>query len=35
LMPSPLSLVLHSFVSDFDRDTFELGEFGFLDFDAY
>ena len=35
LMPSPLSLVLHPFVSDFNRDTFELGEFGFLDFDAY
>ena len=35
LMPSPLSLVLHPFVSDFNRDAFELGEFGFLDFDAY
>ena len=35
LMPSPLSLVLHPFVDDFDRDAFELGEFGFLDFDAY
>jgi hypothetical protein len=35
LMPSPLSLVLHPFVPDFDRDAFELGEFGFLDFDAY
>lgn len=35
MMPSPLSLVLHSFATDFDRDQFELGEFGFLDFDAY
>ncbi len=35
LMPSPLSLVLHSFVPDFNRDTFEIEEFGFLDFDAY
>lgn len=35
LMPSPLSLVLHSFVPDFNRETFEIGEFGFLDFDAY
>lgn len=35
LMPSPLSLVLHPFVADFNRETFELGEFGFLDFDAY
>lgn len=34
-MPSPLSLVLHSFVAEFDRDGFELGEFEFLDFDAY
>lgn len=35
MMPSPLSLVLHPFTTDFDRDQFELGEFGFLDFDAY
>lgn len=35
LMPSPLSLVLHPFVPDFNRESFELGEFGFLDFDAY
>lgn len=34
-MPSPLSLVLHGFVPDFDVAGFELGEFGFLDFDAY
>jgi len=35
MMPSPLSLVLHPFSTNFDRDQFELGEFGFLDFDAY
>ncbi len=35
MMPSPLSLVLHPFAKNFDRDQFELGEFGFLDFDAY
>jgi hypothetical protein len=35
MMPSPLALVLHPFTTDFDRDQFELGEFGFLDFDAY
>jgi GNAT superfamily N-acetyltransferase len=35
LMPSPLSLVLHPFTPSFDAETFELGEFGFLDFDAY
>jgi len=35
LMPSPLSLVLHPFSADFDASSFELGEFGFLDFDAY
>ena len=35
LMPSPLSLVLHPFAEDFDADAFELGEFGFFDFDAY
>ena len=34
-MPSPLSLVLHPFSEDFDRERFELGEFEFLDFDAY
>lgn len=34
-MPSPLSLVLHPFVEDFATDEFDLGEFGFLDFDAY
>ena len=35
MMPSPLSLVLHPFAADFNRESFELGEFGFLDFDAY
>ncbi len=35
LMPSPLSLVLHPLVDGFDTGAFELGEFGFLDFDAY
>ncbi|MEX1217445.1 MAG: hypothetical protein WEA11_02860 [Acidimicrobiales bacterium] len=35
MMPSPLSLVLHSFSKSFNRETFELGEFCFLDFDAY
>lgn len=35
LMPSPLSLVLHRFSSAVDVEGFELGEFGFLDFDAY
>ena len=35
MMPSPLSLVLHPFAKNFGRDQFELGEFGFLDFDAY
>ncbi len=35
MMPSPLSLVLHPFRADFNRESFELGEFGFLDFDAY
>lgn len=34
-MPSPLALVLHPFSDDFDRESFELGEFEFLDFDAY
>ena len=34
-MPSPLSLVLHRHHEDFDEDTFELGAFEFLDFDAY
>lgn len=34
-LPSPLSLVLHGFSDDFDADNFELGEFEFLDFDAY
>ena len=34
-MPSPLSLVLHAFASDFSASEFTLGEFGFLDFDAY
>lgn len=34
-MPSPLSLVVHPFSDDFDRERFELGEFEFLDFDAY
>lgn len=35
LMPSPLALVLHSLSTRFDGASFELGEFGFLDFDAY
>ena len=35
LMPSPLALVLHPFSPNFDAGAFELGEFGFLDFDAY
>ena len=34
-MPSPLALVLHAFTPEFERDAFELGEFEFLDFDAY
>ena len=34
-MPSPLALVLHRFAADFDTNDFALGEFGFLDFDAY
>lgn len=35
LMPSPLSLVLHGFSPDFATEGFTLGEFGFMDFDAY
>lgn len=35
LMPSPLSLVLHRHHEGFDEDSFELGAFEFLDFDAY
>ena len=34
-MPSPLSLVLHSFTEQFDQNDFELGALEFLDFDAY
>ncbi len=34
-MPSPLSLVLHSFHDVFDPSTFELAALEFLDFDAY
>ena len=35
MMPSPLALVLHPFSPEFDAKKFSLGEFGFLDFDAY
>jgi hypothetical protein len=34
-MPSPLSLVLHRHHEEFDEESFELGAFEFLDFDAY
>ena len=34
-MPSPLALVLHRLRPGFDEETFALGSFEFLDFDAY
>jgi hypothetical protein len=34
-LPSPLALVLHAFTGDFDRESFALEAFEFLDFDAY
>jgi GNAT superfamily N-acetyltransferase len=34
-LPSPLALVLHAFTDHFDRESFSLEAFEFLDFDAY